>query len=101
MADIITGRMMHGKTYEQARDKLIAAAAEASEVFGDDELERYAASLGGCCDNCGRSGPNEPVQMRCVECKDLTAKYDAAIAKGWDNQAIMIRGMLRDRDVMK
>lgn len=29
--------------YERARDKLVADAAEASEVFGDDELERSAA----------------------------------------------------------
>jgi hypothetical protein len=29
--------------YERARDKLVADAAEASETFGDDELERFAA----------------------------------------------------------
>lgn len=28
--------------YERARDRLVSEAAEAVELFGDDELERYA-----------------------------------------------------------
>lgn len=33
--------------YEQKRDALVSAAAEASEVFGDDELERSALTSRG------------------------------------------------------
>lgn len=33
----------HGAAYKRARDRLVSDAAEASETFGDDELERFAA----------------------------------------------------------
>ncbi len=35
--------MTDEEAYVAAREKLVDAAAEASEVFGDDELERFAA----------------------------------------------------------
>jgi hypothetical protein len=40
--------MVNGVTsgaYEAARDKLVHEAAEAVEIYGDDELERYAAEV--------------------------------------------------------
>lgn len=58
---------LHGRVTGPQYDDLKAAASEAQERFGDDELERHAAEKGWPCRMCGHFSPKR-FRKRCQRC---------------------------------
>lgn len=49
---------------------------------------------GGCCDNCGTTGNNDPDEVLCIICK-LKAQATNALTRGWAEQYHTTMEMLR------